>query len=100
MSKCSGDPYPTRYADGTKDPIHISGVLGEGNLKGSRRVTSFHYYLETGVIRFSNPIYPPIYTGTSNAAAAESSSSASSAQGATTSIFRIFHNTKGPTTVS
>jgi hypothetical protein len=79
---CSGDPHPTKYADGTEDPIHISGILGEGNLKGSKRATSFHYYPATGDIRFSNSRYPPVHIGTSNAAA-ESSSSAS-AQAATT----------------
>jgi hypothetical protein len=83
ISTCSGDPHPTKYADGTEDPIHISGILGEGNLKGSKRATSFHYYPETGDIRFSNSRYPPVRIGVSNAAA-ESSSSASSAQAATT----------------
>jgi len=73
MSNCSGDPHPTRYADGTEDPIHISGVLGRGNLKGSKRATSFHFYPGTGEIRFSNSRYPPIRVG---AAAASSSSAA------------------------
>lgn len=80
MSTCSGDPHPTKYADGTEDPIHISGVLGEGNLKGSKRATSFHYYPGTGDIRFSNSKYPPIRIGTSNAAAESSSSAQSGSQ--------------------
>jgi hypothetical protein len=80
MSTCSGDPHPTKYADGTEDPIHISGVLGEGNLKGSKRATSFHYYPGTGDIRFSNSRYPPVRIGTSNAAAESSSSAQSGAQ--------------------
>ncbi|CZT01999.1 uncharacterized protein RCO7_05482 [Rhynchosporium graminicola] len=80
VSSSNGDPHPTKYADGTEDPIHISGVLGEGNLKGSKRATSFHYYPETGDIRFSNSKYPPIRIGTSNAAAASSSSAQSETQ--------------------
>ncbi|KAH8727588.1 hypothetical protein GQ44DRAFT_824905 [Phaeosphaeriaceae sp. PMI808] len=63
-----------------KDPIYISGVLGEGNLKGSKRATSFHYYPETGDIKFSNSRYPPIRIGTSNTTAESSSSAQSGTQ--------------------
>ena len=80
MSTCSGDPHPTQYADGTVDPNHISGVLGEGNLKGSKRATSFHYYPETGEITFSKSRYPPIRIDTSNSVAESSSSAQSGAQ--------------------
>ncbi|KAK0111541.1 hypothetical protein ONS95_001894 [Cadophora gregata] len=75
----NGDPHATKYADGTEDPIHISGILGDGNLKGSRKATSFHYYPETGDVKFSNPKYPPV-TGASNVAAKSSSSAQSGAQ--------------------
>ena len=43
----SGDPHVTKAADGTVDPLHISGVLGKGGLKGSKRATSFHYYYDS-----------------------------------------------------
>ncbi|KAI9747671.1 MAG: hypothetical protein M4579_007418 [Chaenotheca gracillima] len=81
----NGDPHATKYADGTEDPIHISGVIGQGNLKGSSRATSFHYYPGTGDLRFSNLRYQPIRISTSNAAA-ESSSSSSGQSGAQTAF--------------
>ncbi|KAI9852456.1 MAG: hypothetical protein M1824_001910 [Vezdaea acicularis] len=56
----NGDPHSTTRADGTVDPIHISGVLGIGNLKRSNRATSFHYYPDTGYTIFSNPKYAPV----------------------------------------
>lgn len=76
MSTYSGDPHVTKYADGSEDPIHISGILGEGNLEGSKRATSFHYYPETGDIRFSNSRYPPVCIGTTKAQAESLTSSA------------------------
>jgi len=80
MSTNSGDPHATKHADGTEDPIHISGILGHGNLKGSKRATSFHYYPDTGEVRFSNSKYPPVRIGTSNTEAESSSAAHSGAQ--------------------
>jgi hypothetical protein len=57
------------------DPLHISGVLGKGNLKRSKRATSFHWYPETGDLTFSNPKYAPVRLDPS-ITVAESSSSA------------------------
>jgi len=71
----SGDPHATKYADGTEDPVHISGILGQESLKGSKRATSFHYYPETGDVRFSNSKYPSVRISTSNTEVASSSSS-------------------------
>ncbi|KAL8861013.1 MAG: hypothetical protein Q9178_002526 [Gyalolechia marmorata] len=61
-------------ADGTVDPIHISGVLGKGNLKGSKRATSFHLYLECADLVFSNEKYQPIRVLLPGTQAAQSSS--------------------------
>jgi hypothetical protein len=54
----SGDAHVTKRNDGSTDPLHISGLLGKGNLKRSNRATSFHYYIETGDLVFSNKNYP------------------------------------------
>ncbi|KAI9703412.1 MAG: hypothetical protein M1820_005884 [Bogoriella megaspora] len=56
----NGDPHPTNYPNGTQDPVHLSGVLGNGNLKGSKRATSFHYYPETGDLTFSDTKYQAV----------------------------------------
>ncbi len=59
---CSGNPHPTEDHEGNViDPHHLSGILGKGNLKQSNRATSFHYYPETGLIKFSNKAYGSYY---------------------------------------
>lgn len=55
-----GDPHVTKRKDGSTDPLHVSGLLGKGNLKRSNRATSFHYYIETGDLVFSNSDYPTL----------------------------------------
>ena len=56
----SGDPHITQLQDGSTDPLHVSGLLGKGNLKRSNRATSFHYYIDTGDLVFSDKQYPPL----------------------------------------
>lgn len=40
--------------------MHVSGLLGSGNLKRSNRATSFHFYIGTGDLVFSDPKYPKL----------------------------------------
>jgi len=56
----SGDPHVTKLKDGSTDPLHVSGLLGKGNLKRSNRATSFHFYIETGDLVFSDKKYPKL----------------------------------------
>ena len=42
----------------------MSGKLGSGNLKKSNKVTSFHFYPETGLLQFSNTNFGSCYVNT------------------------------------
>ena len=64
------------------DPDHISGAVGKGDMKGSNRVTSFHYYPATSIVRFSRTMFADVEVPESVIGAAQSSSAASGVQSA------------------
>ncbi len=61
----------------TRESIHLSGVLGQGSLKGSKRATSPHFYFESGNLVFSKTKFKPIHIPISDPEAAQSSSTQS-----------------------
>lgn len=51
-----GQVHETVRRDGTVDPAHLSGVI----FSSTRRLLSFHFYPETGLLQFSKKL-PPVY---------------------------------------